>query len=76
MSWNKTEDSIEREFEFDDFLSAMEFVNRVAELSEKVNHHPEILIHSFKKVKIKLSTHDKNEITQKDYDLAKLIDDI
>ena len=51
----------------------MEFVNRVAELAEKANHHPDIDIR-YSKVTLTLSTHDAGGITQNDIDLAKAID--
>ena len=45
-------------------------------LAEKMNHHPDLFIHSYKKLKITLFTHSENKITDKDYDLAKKIDEI
>ena len=67
--WKKRGDSIRREFEFEDFAGAMRFVNRVAKLAEKANHHPDIDIR-WNKVTLTLSTHDAGGLTQKDFDLA------
>jgi 4a-hydroxytetrahydrobiopterin dehydratase len=72
--WKGT-DKIVKEFSFKDFNEALEFVNKVAELSEEMNHHPEINW-NYNKVKITLVTHDEGRVTQKDTDLSKRIDDI
>ena len=51
-----------------------EIVDAIAEVAEAHNHHPDILIHSYKQVKITLFTHDAKAITDKDYTLADAID--
>lgn len=68
-------DKIVKEFSFKDFNEALEFVNKVAELSEEMNHHPEINW-NYNKVKITLVTHDEGRVTGKDTELAKKIDGI
>ena len=45
----------ERDFEFEDFAAAMAFVNRVADVAEEANHHPDILVHGWNKVRLTLS---------------------
>jgi len=61
---------------FKDFISAFSFLSKIALISEKLNHHPEI-INVYNKVTIKLSTHDiGNKVSKKDYDLAKAIDEL
>jgi 4a-hydroxytetrahydrobiopterin dehydratase len=74
MDWIKDDNKLVKEFVFSNFLEAMEFVNDIVPLAEKANHHPDIYIHSYKKVKIELFTHSKGRITEKDYMLAKDID--
>ena len=74
--WKEKENKLEKDFEFDDFSSAIEFINKVAVISEKKDHHPEIY-NIYNRVNIKLSTHDVGDIvTEKDYDLASEIDKI
>lgn len=68
-------DKIVKEFSFKNFNEALEFVNKVAELSEEMNHHPEINW-NYNKVKITLVTHDEDRVTRKDTELAKKIDEI
>ncbi len=76
MSWKIEGKSIAKEFEFANFSNAVEFVNKITLLAEKVNHHPDILIHKYKKVKIMLYTHAEDKITERDYSLAEQIDEI
>ena len=63
---------LSREFEFKDFSEAMNFVNEIAKISEEENHHPKIII-DYNKVRVESFTHDKGEVTEKDYDLMKKI---
>ena len=55
LPWEREGDEIVREWRFDDFAEAIAFVNRVAELSEEANHHPDIFIHGWNKVKLSLT---------------------
>lgn len=57
-------------FEFSDFKASMSFVNQIAEIAEKNNHHPNIAI-NFNKVEITTTTHSEgNRVTDKDEKLA------
>ena len=67
--WTLSGDVIQRTFSFDDFLAAMAFVSRVADLAEQHQHHPDIMIR-YNKVTLALSTHDAGGITEKDFALA------
>ena len=71
--WELEKKHIERLFEFDDFSQAIEFVNGVAEIAEEDDHHPEIDIR-YNKVKLALSTHSENGLTDLDFELAEKID--
>lgn len=71
--WTLLDGTIEREFNFKDFHEAIDFVDHVAELAEKENHHPDILI-SYNKVKLDLSTHKAGGLTSKDFTLAFEVD--
>jgi 4a-hydroxytetrahydrobiopterin dehydratase len=72
--WEREGDSITRERKFDDFTSAVAFVNRVAEAAEAANHHPDVTIHGYNKVKLTLSTHSAGGLTEADFDLAAALD--
>lgn len=71
--WSKSGDEITKTYMLKDFIDAMGFVNRIAVLAEKANHHPDILI-KYRKVVIVLSTHSEGGITIKDINLAKEIE--
>jgi len=49
-------------------------VNRVAELAEAANHHPDIFLHGWNKVRLTLSTHSQGGLTDADFKLASQID--
>jgi 4a-hydroxytetrahydrobiopterin dehydratase len=72
--WRRDGDAIVRDLEFADFASAMAFANAVAGLAEAANHHPDILVHGWNKVRLVLSTHSADGLTQSDLDLARGID--
>ena len=67
--WSEVENALEREFRFDDFARAIAFVNRVAELAEGENHHPDVEIH-YNRVRLRWSTHSAGGITDRDRELA------
>ena len=62
-----------KQWQFDSFKTAMDFIAKVAEIAERQNHHPEFLS-VYRKMRIRLSTHDASGLTQKDFDLAAEID--
>jgi len=71
--WQLTGAEIERTVSFADFPAAIAFVNRIAEAAEKANHHPDIDIR-WNKVSLALSSHDAGGLTEKDFNLAAVID--
>jgi 4a-hydroxytetrahydrobiopterin dehydratase len=72
--WEREGDAIVRDLKFDDFAGAVAFVNRVAEAAEAANHHPDILVHGWNRVRLTLSTHSEGGLTQSDLDMARRID--
>lgn len=67
--WTVINGELQKTFQFDTFMRAIRFVNRVAEAAELANHHPDILIR-YSRVTLTLSTHDAGGITSKDFALA------
>ncbi|MGB3535770.1 MAG: 4a-hydroxytetrahydrobiopterin dehydratase [Microcoleaceae cyanobacterium] len=57
---------------FKDFIAAMDFVNQLVEPAEAKGHHPDLAI-SYNKVTITLTTHDAGGLTEKDFEMAKII---
>ena len=72
--WREEEAALVRDLEFKDFAEAMAFVNKVADAAEEANHHPDILIHGWNKVRLTLSTHSEGRITDNDHAMAQKID--
>jgi 4a-hydroxytetrahydrobiopterin dehydratase len=76
MKWEIINNTLSKEFEFKNFVEAVEFINKIMPLAEKAKHHPDIYLHSYSKVKIMLLSHDVGKVTDKDYKLAEKIDAI
>jgi 4a-hydroxytetrahydrobiopterin dehydratase len=72
--WRHEGQAIVRELVFGDFREAIAFVTLLAEQAERANHHPDILIHGWNKVRLELFTHSEGGLTQADLDLASAID--
>jgi len=73
--WNLQGNSIVKNYSFKDFKESLEFVNKIGEVAEKFGHHPDIII-NYNQVKLSLTTHAQEGLTEKDFELAKEIDKI
>jgi 4a-hydroxytetrahydrobiopterin dehydratase len=71
--WNLENGKLHRELKFKDFVSAFSFMTAVAIQAEKMNHHPE-WFNVYSTVKIDLSTHDVGGISERDFELAGIVD--
>jgi 4a-hydroxytetrahydrobiopterin dehydratase len=71
--WEKYGNSLRREFKFDDFSGAVDFVNRLTPVANEMNHHPDVFI-SWGLARISLISHSEHGITEKDFELAKKLD--
>ena len=67
--WRLSEGAIRRTFQFDDFVHAIAFVNKLAEAAEAAQHHPDIDIR-YNKVRLALISHDAGGLTTKDFAIA------
>lgn len=75
--WKIVDDvKIEKEFKFKNFIVALNFVNKVGEIAEKMNHHPNIYLHCWNKVKLTLTTFATGGLTSNDFLEAKKINAI
>lgn len=75
-AWRRDGQAIVREYKFEDFGQAIAFVNLVAEAAEAQDHHPDILVHGWNKVRLELSTHSEGGLTQADFEMAARIDQL
>lgn len=71
--WNRSGEAIERSFKRGDFVGAVEFVSRLVEPAEAMNHHPDVAI-SWDTVTVAISTHSEGGLTAADFELAAKID--
>lgn len=67
--WSLIGETISKQYTWPSFPEAVQFVNRVADLAEEADHHPDILI-NYRRVTLTLSTHSEGGLTRKDFDLA------
>jgi 4a-hydroxytetrahydrobiopterin dehydratase len=71
--WEYNENAIHTTLEFNDFKDAFSVMTRIAFEAEKMSHHPD-WSNVYKTLNISLTTHDANGLTDKDFELAKIID--
>jgi 4a-hydroxytetrahydrobiopterin dehydratase len=72
--WRREGETIVRDAQLADFATAIELVNRVAAAAEEANHHPDILVHGWNKLRLTLSTHSEGGLTEADFALAGRLD--
>jgi 4a-hydroxytetrahydrobiopterin dehydratase len=73
-AWRQEDEALVRDLAFEDFAAAMAFVNRVADAAEAANHHPDILVHGWNRVRLTLTTHSAGRLTDADRAMAERID--
>ena len=72
--WRRDGKTITKSYRFRDFAEAMAFVNAVAAVAERANHHPDIALHDYKDVTLRLWTHHDGGVTSHDLALAGAIE--
>ena len=73
--WSGSSEQLARSIEFADFLTAVEFINRLAPRCEERNHHPDLGLH-WRRVDVELSTHSAGGVTELDAWLAGVVDEV
>ena len=74
--WSYNDNRIEKDFSFGDFGDALKFINMIGEKAEKMNHHPDMLLHGYRHVTVMITSHDAGGVTSKDFTLAHAIADL
>jgi 4a-hydroxytetrahydrobiopterin dehydratase len=69
-AWRREGDTIVRDLKLRDFDDAIGFVNKIASVAERHDHHPDILVHGYNGVRLTLSTHSAGGLTELDFDMA------
>jgi 4a-hydroxytetrahydrobiopterin dehydratase len=72
--WKRSGEQIRKAYPFASFAEGMAFANRVATVAEALDHHPDMLI-QYKQVTLTLTSHDAGGLTERDFRLARQIDE-
>ncbi|HJN57841.1 MAG TPA: 4a-hydroxytetrahydrobiopterin dehydratase [Nitrososphaerales archaeon] len=73
-NWTLVDNSIMKKFKLKDFVGAINFVNKIADVAEGEQHHPDILVYGWHKVKVILFTQVINGLSENDFILAAKFD--
>ena len=73
--WNFSDNKISKTFEFDTYLGGVEFINKMAPIAERLNHHPDVNL-GYCKIQVSIHSHDLGGVTTKCINLATAIDSI
>jgi 4a-hydroxytetrahydrobiopterin dehydratase len=73
--WRGSTEALTRSIEFADFVTAVEFVNRLAPRCEELDHHPDLALR-WRWVDVSLSTHSAGGVTDLDFRLAQIVDEL
>ncbi len=76
LRWEREGEEIVREWRFANFGDAIAFINRVADVAEEANHHPDIFLHGWNKVKLSLTNHSAGGLTEMDFTMAAAFDEL
>jgi 4a-hydroxytetrahydrobiopterin dehydratase len=74
-AWNGDTSAIRREVDAPDFMTAIRIVDAIAEVAEQMDHHPDIDIR-WKRLTFACSTHSAGGVTERDFELARRIDEV
>jgi 4a-hydroxytetrahydrobiopterin dehydratase len=72
-AWRREGDAIVAELECADFAAAVALINRIAAEAERADHHPDILLHAYRRLRVTLTTHSAGGLTGRDLGLAATI---
>lgn len=68
--------SISRQYVMKDFLAAVHFIDKIAQVAESEDHHPDIHLTGYRKLRIELATHSIGGLSENDFILAAKIDEL
>jgi 4a-hydroxytetrahydrobiopterin dehydratase len=71
--WERRGETIAKQYTFKEFMGGIRFINRIAEIAEQMDHHPDMTV-NYRRITFTLSTHDQGGITEKDVKLADAIE--
>lgn len=74
--WSLKDDTLHLALKCKDFKHALATLNSFGDIAEKLQHHPDLGIRNYNEVFVTTTTHDANAVTEKDYELAREINDL
>ena len=74
--WHREGLTIVRDLEVENFAAALALVNRIGEVAEALDHHPDILLHGWNKIRLSVTTHDTGGLTERDFELAARVEEL
>jgi 4a-hydroxytetrahydrobiopterin dehydratase len=74
--WRREGLMIVRDLQVENFAAALALVNRVGEVAEALDHHPDILLHGWNKIRLSVTTHDTGGLTERDFELAARVEEL
>lgn len=75
MDWTKENNSLNKTFTLNSYSEIVDFLKYTAAKCDEMDHHPDVHIHSYKKLKISLTTHSEGKVSELDYELAQYFDE-
>ena len=72
--WERNGDAIVKQYTFKEFMDGIRFINRIAEIAEQMDHHPDAMVVNYRRITFTLTTHDQGGISEKDFKLADAIE--
>lgn len=72
--WQEKNNKLTKTITLKNFNEVIDLVNKIAEIAEEQNHHPDLRIFDYKNLEINITTHDEDKVTKKDHELAEKID--
>ena len=74
--WEREGVMIVRNLQVENFAAALALVNRIGEVAEALDHHPDILLHGWNKLRLSVTTHDTGGLTERDFELAARVEEL
>src|SRR5919197_2500952 len=74
--WARDGEALVRTYRRRDFVDAVALINRITEVAEAANHHPDLCLRGYRELEVRLTTHDQGGITGRDVEVAKRIEEL
>jgi 4a-hydroxytetrahydrobiopterin dehydratase len=76
MDWKEENNRLVKSFKLTSFKSITDALVRITEAADQMNHHPDFKVYNYNIIEFSMFTHDAGSVTDKDFELAKAIDDL